>query len=277
MNNIYIYAPLVIWFVAQLAKFVINLIRGRADVRYFVAAGGMPSAHAAVVCSLAAITYFEAGANSAFFGFAIILAAIVMYDSFGVRRSAGEQAKMLNRLTSDLSASGSLRNSDDYGRVREILGHKPLEVFIGALLGVIGAVLFEWSKVSDKLKFLLEPFNKNELMLLSLGLVAILLAMLVYRWWQWQAYGRDKKQTKRANSTLRWGILALVWSAFLIFANYQQVPYFETRLAIGVSGLVITPLLLYRYKTDFVAAQAEKRSKNESARRDKWLKKTKRK
>ena len=102
MNNVYLYGPLILWFVAQLVKFSIHLARGRADVRYLFASGGMPSAHAAVVCSLATITLLDQGITSPLFGITAILAAIVMYDSFGVRRSSGDQARLLNRLVSDL-------------------------------------------------------------------------------------------------------------------------------------------------------------------------------
>src|SRR3990167_6339320 len=159
MNNVYIYGPLIIWFIAQLVKFSIHLVRGKADLRYFIASGGMPSAHAAVVCSLAVIALLDQGINSAIFGITAVMAAIVMYDSFGVRRSSGDQARLLNHLVSDLSTNGTLRTASEYQSVREILGHKPLEVTAGAALGILGGMLFEWNKLTAQWKYITEPFS----------------------------------------------------------------------------------------------------------------------
>lgn len=88
--NPYIIVPFATWAVAQISKFAIAAFRGRIDFRYLYASGGMPSVHSAVVCSLAMTALLVDGVGSHLFGFTAIFAAIVMYDSFGVRRSAGE-------------------------------------------------------------------------------------------------------------------------------------------------------------------------------------------
>ena len=131
----YLYVPLIAWALAQGIKMLIEIFKGEADLRYLYASGGMPSAHSAVVTALAGYTFYHQGIDSPLFGVTAVFAAIVMYDSFGVRRSAGEQARTLNKLIAEMSHNGNLRKPDDYSQLREILGHQPLEVIVGALLG----------------------------------------------------------------------------------------------------------------------------------------------
>ena len=107
----YLYVPIVAWILAQLIKTTIEVIKGDVDIKYLYASGGMPSAHSAVVVSLAGYTFYNQGANSPLFGVTAIIAGIVMYDSFGVRRSSGEQAKMLNKLITEMAISGKLNGS----------------------------------------------------------------------------------------------------------------------------------------------------------------------
>jgi len=157
MENLtpYLYVPLVAWLVAQGIKMLIEIFKGDADLRYLYASGGMPSAHSAVVCALAGYTFYNEGINSPLFGITAVIAGIVMYDSFGVRRSAGEQARTLNKLIGDMAQNGSLRKPDDYNKLREILGHQPLEVIVGALLGGLVATSFSLDQLSPIINWLI--------------------------------------------------------------------------------------------------------------------------
>jgi uncharacterized protein len=129
------------WAVAQATKFGIGRIREkRYDWRYFVATGGMPSSHSATVCALAASMGLSYGVTSPYFDIAVILALIVMYDAAGVRRAVSRQSAILNRITREL------REQRPMGEVerdlRELWGHSPFQVVVGAAIGIFIAWLW---------------------------------------------------------------------------------------------------------------------------------------
>ena len=131
---------LVAWAIAQATKVVIGRIREkRLDWRYFVATGGMPSSHSATVCALAASLGISYGFTSPYFDIATILAVVVMYDAAGVRRAVSKQSVILNRITKELREQ---RPRDEVERdLRELWGHSPFQVVVGALLGIFVAWL----------------------------------------------------------------------------------------------------------------------------------------
>ena len=110
--------------------------------------------HSATVSSLATVALIVGGPESPLFGITGVFAAIVMYDSLGVRRSAGEQARTLNHLIDDLMQAGTIRSHTRYQHLREILGHRPLEVVIGAIMGVLLAAAFTANSVLQRLPWL---------------------------------------------------------------------------------------------------------------------------
>jgi acid phosphatase family membrane protein YuiD len=101
-------------------------------------AGGMPSAHSASVCSLAISIVIKCGIDSPEFALAIAFAVVVMYDAMGVRRAAGEQARILNKMVDIYSKQGAELTDKD---LKEYLGHTPVEVLAGALLGIIVSLI----------------------------------------------------------------------------------------------------------------------------------------
>ncbi len=127
------------WFSAQLIKCVRYIIKNRNfDFRIIMSSGGMPSSHSATVCSLVVATAKVNGTNSVEFALAFILAFIVMYDAAGVRRAAGEQAKVLNRMAKEFS-DGDMRYLDK--NLKELIGHTPFQVVVGAILGILIAIV----------------------------------------------------------------------------------------------------------------------------------------
>ncbi|MDD6734818.1 MAG: divergent PAP2 family protein [Clostridiales bacterium] len=127
------------WFIAQLLKVVFTLVKSKKiDFRRFIGAGGMPSSHSAFVTSLAAGIGIEEGFSSSEFAICVVLAMVVMYDAAGVRRAAGQQARILNKLVERWEKADF---SDTDKRLKELLGHTPKEVFAGALLGILIAVV----------------------------------------------------------------------------------------------------------------------------------------
>ena len=138
INNKYIYVPFLLWFFIQCFKVVWDLVKTkRFNFKRVLGAGGMPSSHSAVVCSLATLVGKNIGFSTPEFGIAFILAIIVMYDAAGVRRAAGKQAKLLNKIV----ATPGLSALQVQEKLVEVLGHTPLEVIVGAIIGVIVGII----------------------------------------------------------------------------------------------------------------------------------------
>ncbi len=130
---------LISWFVAQLLKVIFTLIKNKKiDFSRFIGAGGMPSSHTSFVTALATSVGIKNGFLGSEFAIATVLALVVMYDAAGVRRAAGQQAKILNRIVEEWEHSDF---SETDKRLKELLGHTPKEVFAGAILGVAIAML----------------------------------------------------------------------------------------------------------------------------------------
>ena len=129
MKWIYILTPFSAWVIAGGVKFLINSIKSRQLAFHQIGYGGMPSSHSAIVCSVAAMTAFREGVESSVFVVALTLAFIVMMDAMDLRRKIGQHAERLNLLSSDLP------------KLRERVGHTPVEVLAGVLTGIITAIL----------------------------------------------------------------------------------------------------------------------------------------
>jgi acid phosphatase family membrane protein YuiD len=136
-----IWVPLVAWFVAQSVKVIISFARTRKlDFSLFYSPGGMPSAHSALMTSLATTIGVLYGLNSPLFAISAVVAFIVMYDAAGVRRTVGYQSTVLNKMLDELFRE----NKEFSHRLQEIIGHTNWEVFAGALLGVALGFLCTW-------------------------------------------------------------------------------------------------------------------------------------
>lgn len=121
------------WVGAQAIKFVLHTISKRKiEPGVLLSSGGMPSSHSALVCSMAVAIGRIYGFGSPFFAALTVIAFIIMYDAMGVRRSAGEQAKVLKDIVDMLDI-----HEENKRQIKEVLGHTPIEVFSGALLGIL--------------------------------------------------------------------------------------------------------------------------------------------
>jgi uncharacterized protein len=130
----YLLPPLVAWVIAQAAKLALTSFREkRLNLRVLAETGGMPSSHSAIVMGLTTGIGKHAGLSSAAFAIALIFTFVVMYDAAGLRRAAGRQAEVLNRLVDDLVHMRGVQEQ----RLRELLGHTPFEVFVGAAIGLV--------------------------------------------------------------------------------------------------------------------------------------------
>lgn len=137
-NKIFV-VTLLVWIVAQSIKIVINLLRGKKfNFKWVLSTGGMPSSHAAGVAALATGCGLQEGFQSGLFALAAVFAMVTMFDAQGVRRSTGVQAAILNKVVDDLY----LHKKVEIDRVREFVGHTPIQVLAGFLLGSGLTILF---------------------------------------------------------------------------------------------------------------------------------------
>ena len=134
----YLLAPIVAWSICQVAKVTLTSMRQhRLNLRVLAETGGMPSSHTAIVMGMTTAVGKYSGASSAAFAIALIFSFVVMYDAAGLRRAAGRQAAVLNRLVEDLV---HMRGVEEQ-RLRELLGHTPVEVLVGAVIGIAVGLL----------------------------------------------------------------------------------------------------------------------------------------
>lgn len=129
------------WCIAQVLKVFTNLVHARRlDLKMMFASGGMPSSHSATVCALTTACAVRYGFASAELAISLVFAAVVMRDASGVRWETGEQAKLINKMMKELF-SGKPEEIDT--GLKELVGHTPFQVLMGALLG-IGLALALW-------------------------------------------------------------------------------------------------------------------------------------
>jgi uncharacterized protein len=126
----------VAWMVAQLLKVVLDtVVKRRFDASRLIDTGGMPSSHTAFVMGLTTSVGWTEGVHSAIFAVTLCFSLIVIYDATNLRRNAGHQAQLLNELVVQLLHGKILHEKFTYQKLRELLGHNPLEVLVGGLLG----------------------------------------------------------------------------------------------------------------------------------------------
>lgn len=130
--------PLCVWFFIQIFKFLTDfVVNKKINLKRLMGAGGMPSSHSAVVCALSSSVGKIYGFDSGIFAISIIMAFVVMYDAAGVRRAAGKQASILNKIIE----TPGLSTIQVQEKLVEVLGHTPVQVFVGAIIGfVVGAI-----------------------------------------------------------------------------------------------------------------------------------------
>lgn len=135
LNNAAIWIPFFTWCTVQVLKFILEMItHKKPNFRRLYGSGGMPSSHSAVVTSITTVAGIIEGFDSLAFAACLVFSLIVMYDAAGVRRAAGKQARVLNQI---------IENRKDINiqeKLVELLGHTPIEVFVGAIFGIVETI-----------------------------------------------------------------------------------------------------------------------------------------
>ncbi|NLM03564.1 MAG: divergent PAP2 family protein [Clostridiales bacterium] len=140
LNNETFIASILSWFVAQCLKVVHTLIIDkRFNVSRFVGSGGMPSSHSAFVMGLTTAIGLTHGFDSSTFSMSLVFSLVIMYDAAGVRHAVGKQAAIINKIIEDIHNRKEKKITEK--RLKELIGHTPIEVLAGAILGIIIANL----------------------------------------------------------------------------------------------------------------------------------------
>jgi len=135
MQYKFLTVPFLVWFSIQIFKFIVDSIKEKRIMwSRIMGAGGMPSSHSAVVTTLTTLMVKEYGLEAPITALTAIFACVVMYDAAGVRRAAGKQASILNKMI-------ELSELNPEERLQEVLGHSPLQVLAGAVIGIIVGIL----------------------------------------------------------------------------------------------------------------------------------------
>jgi acid phosphatase family membrane protein YuiD len=269
MFNPYIVVPFAVWAIAQFIKFCLAAIRGELDFKYLYASGGMPSVHAAVVTSLATTAFILDGPKSQIFGLSVILAGIVMYDSFGVRRSSGEQAIAINQIIDSLDQKGTVIQPRQH--LREVLGHTPSQVIVGAALGLAIAGLFNIDHLGGLLAALSAPVPKVWIYILAAKAAVLILGGWIVRVVLLRRYGQVAA-IAAAVKQIYWTALGFGLAAgILAFLQYEKInaalwviwPALLVALAVGVAIYFINI-----YSKSIPQAASEYRSRTD---KQKWF------
>ena len=139
VQNKFIYVPFFTWFFIQLFKVLYDLITTKKfNFKRILGAGGMPSSHSAIVMAVSVMIGREYGFDSSIFALSLIFATVVMYDAAGVRRAAGKQASLLNKIVDTPGLTGL----EVQERLVEVLGHTPVQVIAGAIIGIVVGAIF---------------------------------------------------------------------------------------------------------------------------------------
>lgn len=141
LNNKILDVVFVAWFLAQAYKVVTSLVKEKKiNFRRFIGTGGMPSSHSSTTMALvSSVAIVEGGFSSPIFAACFIFAGVVMYDAAGVRRAAGKQASVLNKIVTNISNKEGHKIVEE--NLKELLGHTPFEVLVGAILGIVVSLL----------------------------------------------------------------------------------------------------------------------------------------
>lgn len=140
LQNHVLIAGLIGWFLAQTLKIpIFYLVEGKWDLHRFHGAGGMPSSHTAMMVSASIMTGVLNGFDTPLFAVSALVCMVVMYDATGVRRETGRQATIINRILDQVLIKGKPISDVE---LKELVGHKPIEVAVGALLGIAIACVY---------------------------------------------------------------------------------------------------------------------------------------
>jgi acid phosphatase family membrane protein YuiD len=269
----YILVPLLSWVLSQVIKVIISIIKGEDNIKLLFSSGSMPSAHSAAVSSLVSLILIDKGYHDPLFGIVLLFAAIVMYDSFGVRRVAGELSIKYNDLLDRLEAYDP-RQFLSLPRQEVVKGHTFREVLVGSILGIVLGASAQYTKLSSAFSSLgtipsldlIKLYATISIILLAIGLSISYLIRI-----------KRAANYMRIFSVPLWG--SSVLSLVILFSQYQKTGRFNGHLfnilpLVLLIIWVVLNLKYSKYSQEYKNRNNSTDSK-ENQRREKWLAKEK--
>ena len=231
----YIVVPFVSWLIAQTTKLILQASHGDFSWKYLYKSGNMPSSHTAIVIALLVVLGFLNGVESAEFGIGAVFSLIVIYDAFGVRRAVGEQGGVLEKL---IELSRTPKAERESFKIREVLGHTPLEVAAGVLIGLATSTVLMYRHWPEAAQTAFTDVGDTErnVYYAAFGL-SVVAGFVLYRWLV-KGRHRSLPTAKRIKRTIRTsltvpGVLGLIF----VWLDHESVRLFSTKFWI-ISSLV---------------------------------------
>lgn len=257
----YIIVPFISWVIAQATKFAIKASGGDVSWKYLYKSGNMPSSHTAIVTSLMVVLAFLSGIESPEFGIGAVFSLIVIYDALNVRRAVGEQGGVIARL---LEITRTPKAQREVIKVREVLGHTPLEVAAGALIGVVSSILLMYRYWSDSAQDLFTQVSQTE----RIGFIVFfgLCVVVGYgaSWYYSRKQYRKLPTAKRVRRALRSALITPgLLGLFAVWLQYESIRFFTTTFWIisfgvwAVVGIIIVYVKVLRGASAALAEESK--------------------
>lgn len=227
LTSPYIVVPFVAWFIAQATKFAIKASSGDFSWKYFYKSGNMPSSHTAIVTALMVVLAALDGGQSPEFGIGAVFSLIVIYDALNVRRAVGEQGGVLARLVEITRTPKAQR---EVIKIREVLGHTPLEVAAGALIGMVTSaiLMYEyWPEAGQR--FVNVTTDTERTVYLVIFAVSLLVGIITNRFYNRRQY-RKLPTSKRIQRYVRTGLITpAVLGLIALWLQSESIRLFTTK------------------------------------------------
>lgn len=229
LSSPYIVVPFIAWLIAQATKVALQARQGDFDWKYLYKSGNMPSSHTSIVVALLVVLGFLDGMHSAEFGIGAVFSLIVIYDAFGVRRAVGEQGGVLAKL---IELSRTPKSERESFKIREVLGHTPLEVLAGGTIGLLTSTLLMYRYWPDAWQDAFGPIvSETERTLYYAVFGAFFLAGIILSRFFARRRWRKLPTAKRINRVAR---NALIWPALLgavcVWLESEAIRFFANKV-----------------------------------------------
>jgi acid phosphatase family membrane protein YuiD len=249
---------------------MVAAVRGDLNFRYLYASGGMPSVHSAVVTALATTALILSGGGSSIFGVTAVVAAIVIYDSLGMRRAVGEQAVALNMVISSLN-SGKVWVQKPETKLNEVLGHRPFEVVVGGVMGIVLAGLFNYDKIGNVTDFMQATPRVREVVAYAAVFAVILVVGIAQRFVMKRRYRKSRTVKSLANRIMWASVTVAVIGGVLAGLQFEKASYAGWRVW-TITVLVLAAFWAYsifEYARDHVSKGLA--DETAAAKKSRWL------
>lgn len=240
-TNPIVLVPFIAFLISQFIKFGLQALKGDFNFKYLVKSGNMPSVHTAIVTALVTSVAFVEGVGSTVFGIALVFAMIVVYDALNVRRAVGEQGNILERLL-EMQKTGLITVKDDGTKERvkvsEVLGHTPIEVFTGAVIGLVTAFLLLSDYWSDRLVDYFWTYGELEFDVTRIVMIVVfVVSMLGYIYLKRRPF-RKLPSSRKLASRLAYGlIIPSLFALFTLWSYDIELQIFGSKVWLLLTGV----------------------------------------